>query len=61
MKPQPEWVSISRYAVLFGVNRRTVYKWLEGGLLVCWRVGRVVRIRKQPPNRELHKTPVKWS
>ncbi len=47
--PQPIWVSISTYAVLYQANRKTVYKWLEAGLLETFRVGRCIRVLNQPP------------
>jgi hypothetical protein len=53
---EPEfWVCITDYAALYGVDRSTVYKWLNAGLLEVYRIDRVVRIKNKPPN--LH-TPV---
>lgn len=43
------WLSISAYARYYGVSRHTVWKWLQGGLLELYRVGRCVRVRHQPP------------
>ena len=52
------WVNISTYAVLYAVDRKTVYKWLAAGLLERWRVGMVVRIKNQPPlERRQHPRP----
>ena len=45
----PAWVSITAYAALQAVSRKTVYKWLEAGLLITYRVGRLIRVRNQPP------------
>lgn len=45
----PEWVSVTDYARIFSVSRPTVYKWIEGGLLVTYRVEQVLRIKNQPP------------
>lgn len=45
------WISISRYAELYGVSRPTVYKWLKAGLLEAWQVRKCVRIRNQQPRR----------
>lgn len=50
------WINISRYARAYGVDRKTVYKWLAAGLLESWRVGMVVRIKHQPPT-ERRETP----
>lgn len=44
-----QWVSISRYALIYGVSRRTVHKWLRAQLLETYRVGWLVRVRNQPP------------
>lgn len=44
-----EWVSISAYARIHQIDRVTVYKWIQAGLLVYYRVGAVVRIKNQPP------------
>lgn len=48
--PRPVWVSISTYAVLYDTNRKTVYKWLDAGLLETFRVGRCIRVLNQPPS-----------
>jgi hypothetical protein len=45
----PLWVRISEYAILYSTNRKTVYKWLEAGLLDQFRVGRCIRVRNVPP------------
>lgn len=42
-------MSISAYARAYGVDRSTVYKWLDAGLLVTYRVGRLIRVKHQPP------------
>lgn len=49
MTPKPEWVSISAYAIIHGVHRKTVHKWLDSGLLETFRVGRCIRIRCLTP------------
>ena len=43
------WVSISQYARIYGVDRATVYKWLDLGVLKFYRVQRCVRIENIPP------------
>jgi hypothetical protein len=43
------WVSVTRYCELYDVNRKTVYKYLDAGLLQSWRVGRVLRVAHRPP------------
>jgi uncharacterized protein YggL (DUF469 family) len=44
-----EWLSIAAYGRCYSADRKTVRKWLEGGLLITFRVGRVIRIKNQPP------------
>jgi hypothetical protein len=46
---QAEWLSITLYAQRYSTNRKTVYKWLEAGLLETFRVGRCIRVLNQPP------------
>ena len=45
----PVWLRISDYARFYGVSRKTVYKWIESGLLETYRVGLTIRVRHQPP------------
>lgn len=45
----PGWLTIKAYARFYAVDRGTVYKWLRSGLLTTFRVGRVVRVKHQPP------------
>jgi excisionase family DNA binding protein len=59
--PEIRWVSISQYARLYGIDRRTVYKWLDAGLLTVYRVDRVVRIKALPPLPAMRRNPVKTS
>lgn len=47
--PQQEWVSISDYARIYGIDRATVYKWLRADLLVVYQVGTLRRLRNLPP------------
>lgn len=42
-------MSIRRYASLYGIDRRTVSKWRDAGLLATYQVGRCIRIKNQPP------------
>lgn len=52
-RERPEvWISISRYAQLYGVSRPTVYKWLKAGLLQQYKVQRVIRVLNQDPRPE---------
>ena len=44
-----KWVSVTRYATIYGVSRTTVYKWLDAGLLESYRVSATLRIRNMPP------------
>lgn len=46
------WISISRYAQLYGVSRPTVYKWLKAGLLETWKVRKVLRVLNQRPRED---------
>lgn len=48
-RPQ-EWVTISAFAQKHGTDRRTVYKWLAGGLLESYTIGAVTRVRDLPPS-----------
>jgi hypothetical protein len=56
MSTSEEWISISQYARAYGVDRSTVYKFLDAGLLDVYRVRcpgiLVVRIRNTPPGRQ---------
>jgi predicted site-specific integrase-resolvase len=52
MPREEVWVTITRYADIHGVSRPTVYKWLDAGLLVVYRVDGVVRVLNQPPDRK---------
>lgn len=50
------WVSVSRYAALYGLTRNTVYKLLDARLLETYRIthGRttpLIRIKNLPPDR----------
>lgn len=47
--PPAEWVSITAYAKAYSLSRPTVYKWIDGQLLTTCRVGKLIRIRNQPP------------
>ncbi len=50
---QAQWLSIKRYARVYGVDRGTVYKWLaHGGILEVYQVGTLRRIRHQPPRQK---------
>ena len=47
-----EWVTVKRYAVIYGIDRGTVYKWLRAGILDTYRVGTLRRIRNRPPEEK---------
>lgn len=50
---QAQWLSIKKYARVYGVDRGTVYKWLaHGGILEVYQVGTLRRIRHQPPREK---------
>lgn len=44
-----EWLTVTHYAERFDVDPRTVYKWMKAGLLETFRIGRLLRIKNQPP------------
>jgi hypothetical protein len=46
-----EWLTRRAYAVKYGVSRRTVWKWLDAGILESFRVGTLTRIRDLPPDQ----------
>jgi excisionase family DNA binding protein len=51
------WLSISAYARAYGIDRGTVYKWLEARVVISYRVGRLIRIKDEPPQQKPFK---KW-
>lgn len=60
--PQGTWISVSCYARLYGVNRRTVMAWLARDaqafdeherILDSYQVGVLIRIKNQPPKNQL--------
>lgn len=51
MTDQPIYLSITKYAKRYGVDRHTVYKWLELGVLEHYRVLTVIRIKDAPPDQ----------
>ena len=42
------WLSITQYARAYGLDRSTVKKLLDVGLLDSYKVGRVIRVKNQP-------------
>jgi len=48
--PPAEWLSVTAYARVHGVSRRTVQKWLRAAILKTYRVGTLIRIRNIPPD-----------
>lgn len=60
MSSKAEWVSVSVYATLFSVNRKTVYKWRDAGLLTTIQVGRCLRVLNQPPKPRFTKRESNW-
>lgn len=49
----PGWLTIKAYCRHYAIDRGTVYKWLRAGLLTTYRVGRLVRIKHEPPKENL--------
>jgi hypothetical protein len=47
--PQPEWVSTVAYGRIYGIDARTVRKWVDAGLLQTYRVKQTIRVRNVPP------------
>lgn len=45
------WLSITAYAEKYAVSRRTVYKWIDCGLVDAFKVERVIRLKDFPPRR----------
>lgn len=53
-RPTNAWLSVSAYARVWGVSRRTVYKWLDEGLLDSYTAPpSVIRIKNTPPGPPL--------
>jgi hypothetical protein len=44
------WLTIAHYCVLYDVDRKTVWKYVDAGLLSYWQVGRIIRIANVPPH-----------
>lgn len=51
---EAEWMTISAYAIKYGVSRNTVYKWLEADLLEVLDALGVRRLRDKPPQTKQH-------
>jgi len=47
---QQLYIRISRYASAYDVNRKTVYKWIDAGLVDIMRVGSLIRVKNTPPS-----------
>jgi hypothetical protein len=43
------WISVTKYCGRYDLDRKTVYKYLDAGLLESWQVGRVLRVANHPP------------
>lgn len=48
-RPPATWVSISEYARIHGLHRNTVAKWVKLAAVECWKKGKIVRVKNQPP------------
>jgi hypothetical protein len=48
---RPDWLSVRRYATVYGIHRTTVTRYLLAGRLEIWQVGKTIRIRNVPPNQ----------
>lgn len=55
-KPPPTWLSISAYARAYGIDRVTVYKWLDAKLLETYRQGGCRRIKNVRPDQHIQHT-----
>ncbi len=51
MSAEAEWLSVTEYAQVYGVDRSTVYKWIANGVLVTYKVDKLRRIRNLPPDQ----------
>lgn len=49
--PPADWVTISAFARRYGIDRHTVYKWLDARILQTYAVGKLLRIRNLPPDQ----------
>lgn len=45
----PRWLTVTAYARAYSVNRKTVYKWLDAGLLTTFTAYKTIRIADSPP------------
>ena len=54
---QPEWVSVTKFARKYGVDRGTVYKWLDNGVLKSYKQGGVRRILDIRPDLHFSNPP----
>ena len=50
MSTTDQWLCITDYAAQYGVSRPTVYKWIDAGLVLTFKVDSVIRIYNQPPS-----------
>lgn len=46
--PESKWLSVTKYANVYGVDRSTVYKWLSAHLLETYKQGSILRIKNAP-------------
>ncbi len=46
MSDDPRWLSTGEAAARLGVNRRTLYRFIDGGELPAYKMGRVIRLRE---------------
>jgi excisionase family DNA binding protein len=46
MPPEPKWMSSNQAAERLGVSLRTLYKFVDEGLVPAYKFGRVIRLRE---------------
>lgn len=56
---RPRWVSVTRYCQIYQVNRKTVTKWRDEGLLESFQVHKIIRVANHlPRTAQSHKGDV---
>lgn len=47
-----EWISTVAYGKRYGIDSRTVRKWMDAGLLRTYRVDKTIRVLNKPPSEQ---------
>lgn len=48
-----EWMSVTNFAEKYGIDRKTVRKWLRAEILLTYQVGLLIRVRDLPPDAHI--------